>query len=180
MENEERFEPSLMPGAIIGEQNDFSKWRLEASSIIVNIEHHIQGESYDESVKKWTRNNEAVIMNSIGAKSVISTLETIVNKVSILSNITDEEIEKLCVYTHLGLARKVYDNWDIYGVQKNPSPIINEVMSLIFLCLKRAQGEGERKAIRENVSRTYIESSPESKRSFISSLNPFGGKSKEH
>lgn len=159
--NEEmREEPPLeyMPQIYMPKpREDITKWRLEAADVITRIEHHIKGEFLVKKeehtgegmlmYEEWESFPQAKIMNETGAKTLITSIEIIVNKVAFLSNISDDDIYELCRHTHHALAREVYDNWDRFDVIRNPGPIITEIMNLIFLGLKRAQGAGEREAI---------------------------------
>jgi len=140
------------------QRSDITKWRLEAQEIIDRIEHHLRGEFRVKEEKKIGDNiviiekykefENAKKMNPLGAKTIVTWIETMVNKVSFLSSITEEDIIELCKATHLSIAREVYNNWDRFEVRPNPGPFLTQVMNMVYLALKRAQGAGEREALK--------------------------------
>lgn len=149
--------------------DDFSKWRLETREIIDQIEHRLKGETLvvkevmiqgeKDVIEQWESNPEDKMMNEQGVRAIITAVETVVNRVAFLSNLTEEEIIDICRETHWDIVKDVYFNWESYQVVKNPLPAINESMTLAFLGFKRAQGAGERDAFNtiENVNRNIQE-----------------------
>lgn len=150
-------------------RDDSIIWRLEARDIVEQIEHHLKGEflvdkeiTIDdklEIIQEWTADPAAAVMNDQGVKSVVSLVQILVNKVTFLSNLDDDEIIDVCRDMHLAIARDVYNNWNDYGINKQPGPIINEIMTLVFVGFKRAMGAGERTSLYalENINRNIHE-----------------------
>jgi len=134
-------------------------YRLETKEIIDRIEHRLKGEylatettSIDGQlveIEKYKTRPESRVLNEFGVRAVVSAIEILLNKITFLSNIDDKEVENICLHIHISIAREIYDNWEEFGVRKNPGPSIVQIMNLIFLGLKRAQGAGERDALKQ-------------------------------
>lgn len=151
------------------QRDDVIIWRLEAREIVDRIEHRLKGEylktveveidGKSDVIEEWQADPEARLMNDHGVKSLISLVEILVNKVSFLSNLDDDEIIDVCRDMHLAIVREIYNNWDDYDIKKQPGPVVNEIMTLVFVGFKRAMGAGERTSLGsiENVNRTIHE-----------------------
>lgn len=157
----QNFVPTSPQIVVPGQGDDITKFRLESTDVIGQIEHRLKGEHLVEKeemidtengkrkvfVTIWEADNTARIMNDTGAKCVVFAIEVLINKIGALSNIDDVKIADLCRYHMLALSTEIFYNWDKFEVRHKPTSIVDEIMSLIELSLYRAQGAGERDSL---------------------------------
>lgn len=144
-------------------------WRLEGADVTASIEHRLKGEFLKKTIhqkdgqnieyEEWISDKKARVMNDTGAKAIVTAADIIFNKITFLSNITDDELLDQCREMHRTIAREIYNNWSRFDVHQDPSPVLNQIMTLIFFAMKRAQGAGERESLTkmESINRIIAE-----------------------
>lgn len=87
------------------------------------------------------------LLNDEGVRSVLGQAQAIVNRVTVMSNLEDRDIERLMDFMADTLAKDLMMNRVFFGVQNASARdrIFFEVLTTSFICMKRAAGEGERR-----------------------------------
>lgn len=72
-------------------------YQLQIDDIIIEIEHLLRGDVYDETQEKWNEMKEFKHMNELGIKRISSTLKTHLNRNTFLTRFDDDRINKKCI-----------------------------------------------------------------------------------
>ena len=86
-------------------------------------------------------------MNEQGIRSILLQVRATMSRVAIMSNLNDKMVSELTLYMAESLAKDLMMNNDTYSI-KNVSArtkIFRTVNTNVYIALKRAQDEGERK-----------------------------------
>lgn len=103
--------------------------------------HHIKG---------LDGQNMPPLLNEYGVASVISTVRTVVSRVTVMSNLEDKEIEMLMLFLADTLARDLMMNRMAYGLHDPTArdKIFFDCLTQAYVCLKRALKEGDRRFLK--------------------------------
>ena len=116
------------------------------------------------------------LMNKRGINSVIKTTQSVVNQVTILSNLDKDEIKKLMEFLSYTLAKDLMVNRVNYGIQSfsERSNIYSNVLTTSFITMKRAETEGlsDKKFWRGSVQELHstVSSNQQKKGGWLSNL----------
>lgn len=155
-------------GAIIRPDTETIKFRLDPNDVISKIEHALKGEHWvteqlkDSDGKPVVDRKSALpiliegykkagfaMTNEYGALAISNTLSTMLGKNTLLSNLTEEEVNLICRnigHATLNLIESEHRSFDISAsyMETIIFPVTTEPL---FQALKRAQGAGERDSI---------------------------------
>ncbi len=142
---EREYEPS--PLSSFGEQEtigDFTRWRLDSLEITNQLRHSLKGDVYNEELGKWVKLGKP-LMNDDGISLVISYVETVANKITFLSNLTENDIVLICRNLGKSFAMILLYKYDKLGVSKEDDDFLFwKVMEFGLIALKKSQVAGER------------------------------------
>ncbi len=141
-----------------GQQDDFSKWRLQMDDIVEEVEHNLRGEYWHSTKKEWIPLGTQ-IMNDEGVVSITSTLRIFLNKVAFLSNFTEDDVINITKNIHKTICIDLLFNWQKWDFNKDYKQISRKIAILGYMGIKRAMEEGERLSLRqqERIIRSYSE-----------------------
>jgi hypothetical protein len=119
------------------------------------------------------------LMNELGINSILGLIQTIVNQVTIMSNLEKTEVPVLMDFLGDTLAKDLMVNRIKYDI-RTPSArdkIFFTALASAFICLKRAYQEGDRrfwKGTQQDIKTTVV--SDGGRKSMFSKFNPWGGR----
>ena len=119
------------------------------------------------------------LLNDVGINSIIALTESIINQDTVMSNLKDTEIKDIFDFLADTLAKDLMVNRITYGIKDFSSrdKIFFIVISSSFICMKRANEEGERrfwKGSQQDIT-TRVEGM-QGKKSLFSRVTGWGGK----
>lgn len=134
---------------------NFSQWQLNASDVIEIIEHCLRGEVWrkDEkgTVYSWVKAGDPKL-NEQGIQAITSEINSRVNKVVIMSNLTERTVNDMLWDLADNLATELFLRKDDWGVDfADLNPIHDLVMTITEATIRRAMEDGERRKIYEGV-----------------------------
>lgn len=115
----EEYDPSLIQ-ALSRQKEGIDtevKFQLQSEDIIIEIEHLLRGDEYDEENNKWHNIPENRHMNELGIKRVSSVLKSHLNKNDFLSKYEEERILKKCKLCVYNLAELFVNEGDKYEMK---------------------------------------------------------------
>lgn len=118
------------------------------------------------------------LMNDAGISSVLGITQTILNQVTIMSNLSKNEIPALMLFLNDSICMDLMQNRKAYEIKKSGtrSKIFFTVMTYCFIAQKRAFEEGDRrfwKGSQQDI-RTEVVQAGDSKKSFAKALMGWG------
>lgn len=123
---------------------DLIKWQLDPTDIIEQLQHQLRNEIWDESKGKYVSVCEP-LCNEQGVHSIILHL-TSVSKLSMMSDLTEEEINGIMRKFISDFIQLLFMEYDKWGIEKPYlSTVVNLVEMTLYPTLKRAQNGGERR-----------------------------------
>ena len=127
---------------------DFSKWRLDPEEILAILERNFRGEIWDPVGKKWVKKGK-VLMNDEGISMVISIAATRINKVTMLTNFSEEQIFMQMRFFEIQLVGIIFSKMADFNIQSlsDADHIIDSVVSLTFAAYKKSEDAGERESL---------------------------------
>lgn len=184
---EQQVDPRLIAKYIIAyqqQQDNFMKYQIDTEEDLKQLKRDLIGLEYNEEAEEYLPSpyKEALI-NDKGANAIITFLRLRISKVTSLSDLDDEEINKRCLYFVNSLTYFLVRHMGEYKVKslQTVEAVKDLCDDVFFTTLKKARNAGERDSLRKQY--THIESSenvvstqkkPES--SFF--INPLGGAKK--
>lgn len=129
---------------------NFSQWQLNAQDVIEILEHCLKGDHWDG--KKWVERKGKPRLNDYGIQGIISEIQSRVNKIVIMSNLTERNVNDILWDLGDHLADELFLKKTEWGIDfSDLSPIHDMVMVITEATLKRAMQDGERRKIYEGV-----------------------------
>jgi len=117
------------------------------------------------------------LMNDYGINSVIGTVQTIVNQITILSNLDDKHISSLMDFLGDTLSRDLMINRVDYGISSFAArdKIYFTALSSAFITMQRAYKEGDKRFWKGSVQEihTKTDNSGMGKKGLFGNLNPW-------
>lgn len=118
------------------------------------VEHHLKGEVWNADEKKW-ENKYTALMNDDGINTIMTMLRGLINHNTVLSNLTDKDIENVMRGVIDQIVILLYTRWKEFNIDKaHLTPIADLICNNAYFSLKRAYDNGERdfytKSIQEN------------------------------
>lgn len=113
------------------------------------------------------------LMNDYGINSIMGTIQSIVNRITFLSNIEMSEVQMLTEYMADTIAKDLMINRVRYGIKDfaTRTRIYQMVITSAYLALKRAYKEGDKRFLRGSVQEIHTTVGTDKKKA--PSLFPF-------
>jgi hypothetical protein len=158
-----------MPTSYMQQNPELTKWTLDPNEILSDLQHDLRGEMYDKRRRMWIQVGDR-LLNDKGINTIISHCKTIINKNAFLSNLDDAYIHEIVLDLTNNLTILLfvnYDGWDIDPAKAYMNQIIEKTRVYMFLGLRRALNESEKKFISriESIHRNITEQ-PQQKKKF--------------
>lgn len=120
------------------------------------LEHHLKNEVWNEDNKKWeTKDNPLV--NKKGINIIMTAFRGIINHNTILSNLSDKDIENLMKGLIDQIIILLYTRWKEFEIDKsNLTPIADLFCNSAYLALKRAYDNGERDFYTKSIQESRV------------------------
>ena len=116
------------------------------------------------------------LMNERGITSVIGQMQSLVNQVTIMSNLEEKEIQSLIMMFANTIIKDLMINRTRYDIKRmtDRNKIFSTAISTCYICMKRAYKEGDKRFWKGSVQelKTTVESSGK-KGGILSSFNPW-------
>lgn len=152
---------------------DINRWLLEVDEEKERLIHKLKGEIWDKTDQKWIIKNKAWVNNE-GINVIEGHIDSVINKVNLLSNFDDETISEIAISNMLALDSDLSENAEEYKIETTKLElIITLIDNFEWAVLLRAKNAGERglfRKIQYSVQRLYKQPEKEG----ASSLAPFG------
>ena len=135
---------------------DFMKWLLDSGEEIELWRMTMKGFEKDESGQKWVKKYDA-LLNDKGIERIILQLRLYLQKTTVLSNMSDEQILVKAEYFATGMVLYVYAHNDEFGIGHDytqRSMMLDTVSNLFHMTLLRARNALQLKSITENIQRS--------------------------
>lgn len=129
-----------------GERVDLIRYRFDTHSVLQEVERYLKGERYDIRLNKFVKVNEP-ILNKKGVNKILSQIQAKVNPVVIQSNLSEEEIRRLCLEIRKMVIKQLFLNYKEWGLNEEnlvSDEIVYLVDHLAFIALKRTWKDKER------------------------------------
>lgn len=144
-------ESQLKDAPIIKQQEntnqELTQWQLSPLDIFDSIEHNLKGEVFNPNKNEWEQRGIR-LMNDNGIRAVISHLYAGNSKIIYMSNLTEEEINKMAYNVMGNLSTLLGINLRNFEIeQSNFFTILTLVGNTVFAGLKRALNGEERRAL---------------------------------
>lgn len=152
--------------------SDLMKWQLATVDLIEEIKHELRCENYNIKTDTWERTDGVEpLVNEIGVNSLIGFVSGLANKNTILSNLSEKDINMIMNDLCDRLSEHLFLNWEAYEVKKENMDMVHfKIENFCFMSLKRAMDEGERQFLKQTESRReIINVGGENKRSLLPS-----------
>jgi hypothetical protein len=141
--------------------DDIVRWQLELNDILERAEHILRGDvpKIENNEIFWSPNPfpEDNALNEKGIQEIMKRLAMYVNRNTILSDYSNEEIHiKVFDFTR-ELNNLVYTDYDNFGMdnenkRKNYPMLIKEIEDIVHSTYKRALDGAEKRSLREMIS----------------------------
>lgn len=160
--------------------DEFSMWRLDIRDITESLTNILKGGVIETQINEngeeehqWVYRDEYRMLTDSGIFAVKFMLEGMVNKNTMLSNLSDEMILSLIRTFSKELCINFFRNYKKYGLNKKNFRFNMEfIENFVYFCLQRAANAGEREEIGKMRSEHSV-TRPEQKNEEKFSLNPF-------
>ena len=165
---------------------NLTMWQLDSSEILEGAEHRLRGEIFGQVVDKDGNIRRAwycpvgsrPLMNELGIRQIINLSSNNIDRITFLSNLSEEQILMMTKETHKDLAQLISRNHRLYELDKsNFNIVISMIVFRIFPALMRAWQEWERKHLRTVERRGYTYSGDSEQKKGLS-FNPFAKRDK--
>lgn len=136
------------------------EYQLELAKEIRRTILKLQGYTFDWNSRTWKvpKNDKGErkrypMLNEKGVQLIDTVIGAELNKNTILSNLSDQEITRIILGVYGELNKEFTFHRKKYGVQVEVGTILNTVCDPIYFALKRARNAGERQSITESSQR---------------------------
>lgn len=133
------------------------KWQLDYEGDLKKLKHEWAGEVPEmrSDGVAWVKKLKPK-MNEEGLNTIIPYVRSMISK-SPLSNLTEDEVNKICLTVGRNIADVLFLKYDIFEIDKNfLSIIVDQATDFVYIVLKRAQDEGERHFLKETSQVTEV------------------------
>lgn len=137
-------------------------YQIDHSDVIQEIETNLRNEKYyidKQGHTRKTKKGQTPLINEQGIQTVITILKSYLNKINILSDLSNQDIQDTVKYIQEDLADDFYINWDKYGIKDYPtgSWIIHIVASSVNSTLRKGDNGNYLKLLRHMHQITEIQ-----------------------
>jgi len=153
--NNQLGEPSAFAGA---EDDNLIKWQLELDNILERIDHLLRGHrlEFNNGHIVWTaaKNEDEVLLNDYGVNEILRILSLYLNRNTILSNYTEEQVETKAFDFGTEVADLIEFKYEEMGLNTQKKMMVypmllRELVDVIHSAYLRALKGGERQSLRE-------------------------------
>lgn len=139
-------------------QDNLIKWQLELDNILERCEHILRGDKleFNQGNIIWIPNVNAKdnILNEYGVQEVMRILSMYLNRNTILSDYSDEEIREKVLDFGREISDLFFMKYEEMGLvnlekRKNYPMLIREMVDIVHSSYKRALHGGEKRSLRE-------------------------------
>ena len=139
------------------------RWQLELNDILERSEHVLKGDivEFKNGQLIWSKNPnpENNCLNDIGVQLIMKTISSYINRNTILSDYTNEEINFKVYDFGREINNLVFMKYEMIGMdteekRKEYPMLIREIVDIVHSAYKRALMGGERRSLREMISVT--------------------------
>lgn len=145
-----------------------TKWQLTVNDLLIEIENNLKGIRIiktEEGLRKERFSKP--VMSEEAISNVIREISMRVNKISFLSDLTEEQIKKITGTVQRNISAYFFDNPEMIKLEAERwNMVIDSIGDMIFIGLRKALDAGERNALRDmerRLERTGVEQSNKSK-----------------
>lgn len=153
--------PIQSPQPLMRQSNtDITRWIENIEDIIVQLEHDFAGETYDEENDLWQKKESDRLMNARGINATTKFIRMYVNRNTTFSELTEERVMRMCQSAAFAYTDLLFFNIKEFNVNLSYFQIIvNEVMAVIEMAMRRAIGGKERDVMMQpqTIHRVYSE-----------------------
>lgn len=158
----------IMSPDVPRQQDDSIVWRYDPEDLLDFLKHDLKGEIWVPHKKgtggDWVGKRAQQLLNDEGVTTIISTIRTMVNKFTVLSNLTDDEIIEICRDINTALVETLYFKYKQFGADKKNLDLIEaKTMNFIFISLKKSLGGKERESLYSRLFRHETVGGPQKK-----------------
>lgn len=117
-------------------------YQLQIDDIIIEVEHLLRGDFFNESDEKWEggKNSEFKHMNELGIKRISSVLKTYLNRNDFLTTFEDDRIMKKCYLCASNMANLFVLEGETYEMKEEEYDLIlwEIIMPNVEAAIRRA------------------------------------------
>ena len=132
-----------------GKQSDTDnlvKWVLEPAEILDILEHNLRGERPGLRRGEWVLSGDQML-NDMGVRKMMNIVSSHVNKVVIMSDFNEIQINKIMFFLSRDVRRDLFTNFEMYEISfPNLTAIKLMICDLIYAALMQARDGGARNA----------------------------------
>lgn len=140
---------------------DLIKWQLNQNETLEIIERSLRKQRYNYGNNNWEE-VEGVnpTMNEIGIFDMITILKSTIHKNFALTNLTKDDIFRICKSIRAEVVEKLYLNHRKYKINRSDlSSVVNLIDRNVYSLLTKSLNDGERRHISQTTHISKIESS---------------------
>ena len=127
---------------------DLTKWQLDYTDIITQIQHNLRGEIYDSEKDRWVETGIRY-MNEQGIGAISLILTQYINKNTFLSNLDNDIILEIVRNVNYDIKNTILVNQEKFEIKgEDRSIITNAIVTAIYESLRRAYQEGEKRFLK--------------------------------
>lgn len=150
-------------------QDNSLKYRLNPDEVVQKIESYLRGgenvSTYDNDTKKiktqFIKHGEA-IMNEKGIQSVMNTIKSAINHMTVQANFTEKQYKNYLYKMHHELALKLIRSKKEFEIKSISTyhDIINNIMFFVEPFMSRTINNLEREGLMQTIREKFVSSSP--------------------
>lgn len=131
---------------------DFVKSLYDTDEVLESIENFLRGKIKNDNGKYEDKHKP--LLNSEGVNILMGDLKMRIHKVGFLSNLSKDDVKRVCKELRKMIINWVYLNWQKFDVDKsNATRIVYGIDHPIFLSLMKSLNDGERAHLFPTTSR---------------------------
>lgn len=146
---QEGTDATVIQHAVRGRMEDMIRWGLISEDIILEMEHDMRGDIYDEKTGKWEKSDDTRrLCNEYCINKLRAILRARLGKNTYLSNIELKEMKLILRFIGWDLADIILTQYEHFEIKEDDMSLVFwAVFDLCEFSMRRAVGEGERKFI---------------------------------
>ena len=181
---EEQQQPELFSGVQEGDMSSPREMYGSAMLKLTNPENEISKMELTFKNAKLDGEGNVIesdtpLMNELGINSIIGIVQTVMNQVTIMSNISKADIENIMMFLSDTLARDLMVNRVDYGIESKAArdKIFFTALTTTYITLKRGYEEGDKRFWKGSVQeyRTTVDNVGSRSKGILSKINPWSG-----
>lgn len=142
-------------------QNDgLTKWQLEPSDVIEELEHYMRGDVWTE--KGWKVIKDRRFMNDMGINRFLTIIRGHLSKIISMSELNDKEINRICYECRQAVIDEIYCHEKKFEIEKSTKDtLVMNIDHIVYCFIKQAKNGGLRRFLQttERKIETFRENS---------------------